>query len=405
MLKQLRVKFTVMMMTLVTLLLGSIFGLIYYFTASNLAQDSFEMMQAVAMRPTRPELPGAFPSEIRLPFFVVQISRTGALSAGGSELYDLSDEDALRELVLAAHETGKKDGTLTSYHLRFFSTETPDGEKIVFADTSSEQATLRGLVRTSLLIGIGSLIVLFFLSLWLARRAVRPVEQAWRQQKQFVADASHELKTPLTVIMTNAELLAAPAQEQAARLAAAGNILTVSHQMRTLVESLLNLARADQDAPRLAFCACDLSRLMLDACLPFEPVFFERGLSFSYDIAPGITVSGSESSLRQLAEILLDNAQKYTCPGGSARLCLQRRGKTHCRLCVRSQGPALSQEDCKNIFKRFYRLDAARSRDGSYGLGLSIAEAIARQHGGKIWAEGGEGENLFYVELPLEKQA
>ena len=86
-------------------------------------------------------------------------------------------------------------------------------------------------------------------------------------------------------------------------------------------------------------------------------------------------------------------------------MCLQRRGKTHCRLCVRSQGPALSQEDCKNIFKRFYRLDAARSRDGSYGLGLSIAEAIARQHGGKIWAEGGEGENLFYVELPLEKQA
>ena len=180
MLKKLRVKFILMMMSFTILLLGSIFGLIYHFTAADLAQSSFEMMQAVALRPSRPERPGSAPDSVRLPFFTVEVSKTGVITATGSDLYDLSDEDFLRELVLAAQADGKNDGLLSSYHLRFFRAVTPDGEKYVFADTSAEQATLKSLIRTSVLIGLGSLAVFFALSVLLARWAVRPVELAWR---------------------------------------------------------------------------------------------------------------------------------------------------------------------------------------------------------------------------------
>lgn len=245
MLRRLRVKFVLMMMTLVTLLLGSIFGLIYYFTANDLAQSSFEMMQTVAMRPTRPERPGDVPEQVQLPFFVVQISRTGALTADGSEIYDLSDEDFLRTLVLAAENTGENSALLKIYRLRFFRAVTPDGEKYVFADTGVEQATLKGLVRTSFLIGIGSLAAFFLLSLFFARWAVRPIEKAWDQQRQFVADASHELKTPLAVILTNAELLES-VDEPADRAQFSSNVRTAAVQMRSLVTGLLDLARSDQ---------------------------------------------------------------------------------------------------------------------------------------------------------------
>lgn len=403
MLKKLRVKFILMMMTFAAVLLGSIFGLIYYFTAANLAQSSFEMLQSAALRPMRPERPGNAPESVRLPFFIVQVSKTGALTAEGNALYDLSDEEFLRELILAAQAQGKSDGLLRTYHLRFFIANTPDGEKYVFADMSAEQATLKGLIRTSVLIGIGSLAVFFALSLILARWAVHPVEEAWQQQKQFVADASHELKTPLAVILTNAELLQTADEEDRQRFSS--NVLAAATQMRALVSGLLDLARSDQAKSAAAQAQFDWSRCALDACLPFEPVFFERGLIFFYDVEPGLFVLGDEAQLRRCADILLDNAQKYAAPGGACRLILVRHGKNRCRLCVSSEGEPLSAEACRKIFERFYRLDSARSRDGSYGLGLSIAESIVRHSGGRIWAEGAEKENRFFIELPLCRTA
>ena len=400
MLKRLRVKFVLMMMTLVTLLLGSIFGLIYYFTANDLAQSSFEMMQSVAMHPTRPERPGDAPEQVQLPFFIVQVSKSGSISAEGSEIYDLSDEEFLRQLVLDAENTGEDSALLKAYRLRFFRAVTPDGQKYVFADTGVERATLKGLVRTSLLIGAGSLAAFFLLSLLLARWAVSPIERAWDQQKQFVADASHELKTPLAVILTNAELLES-ADEPADRTRFSSNVLTAATQMRALVTGLLDLARSDQAKRPAARKRFSWSRSVGEACLPFEPVFFERSLDFSYEIEPDLFVSGDESQLRRCTDILLDNAQKYAQTGNAVRLTLKPRGKNRARLCVFSGGQPLSQEDCRKIFERFYRLDSARSRDGSYGLGLSIAESLVRQAGGRIWAEPLDTGNCFFIELPL----
>ena len=169
--------------------------------------------------------------------------------------------------------------------------------------------------------------------------------------------------------------------------------------MRGLVESLLNLARIDQGQKAAAHTPVDLSKLVSDATLPFEALFFEQELTLETDIAPDLTVPGDAAQLRQVVEILLDNAQKYAEAPGTVRVTLARQGH-HVRLCVADTGAPLSPEDCKNIFKRFYRLDDARSRDGSFGLGLSIAQSIVDTHHGRIWCESANGLNSFFVELP-----
>ena len=255
-------------------------------------------------------------------------------------------------------------------------------------------------MQSSVAVGGISFVVFLGISFLLAKWAVSPVENAWNQQKQFVADASHELKTPLTVIMTTAEMLSNEPYEEEQRGQMAGNILTMSHQMRGLVESLLELARVDSGTFKATFSPVDFSALTSDAVLPFEPVFFEQGLGFESQIEENIGVSGSAAHLKQVIDIFLDNAVKYATPGGSVVLTLRRIGNA-CLLAVSSPGATMSKEDLKNIFRQFYRMDKARTMDHGYGLGLSIAESIVKQHKGKIWAESEAGVNTFFVQLPV----
>ncbi len=400
MLKKLRLKFICINMAIVTAMLCVIFGTVYYFTSRNLETDSLQMMQAVASGPQLPGRPGELPDNVNLPYFSVQQGPHGELLVSDTGYFDLSDEDYVREVVAAAEAAGGQSGVLKQYGLRFCYVQSIPFKSLVFADISSERATLSNLVRTCVLIGFASFLVFSALSVFLARWAVRPVETAWAQQKQFVADASHELKTPLTVILTNAELLHDPACPASARAHSANSILTMAHQMRGLVEGLLELARVDNGAVKTAFSELEYSDLVGDALLPFEPLFFEKGLFLRSTITPGLTLRGSAQHLHQTVEILLDNALKYAAPASAVQLKLSRQGQ-HALLSVASCGDTISRDDLKNIFRRFYRIDKARSASSSYGLGLSIAERIVTEHGGRIWAESENGVNTFFVQLPL----
>ena len=399
MLKQLRLKFVAAILVIVTAMLCVIFGLVYHFTSQSLEAESIQMMQDIAADPFQLGTPKETASGVRLPYFSLVTGPRGELIATGGGYYDLSDEDFLRELLNVAFYSDEQVGTLKDYNLRFCRVTASQYQCIVFADMSSEQTTLHNLVKTCLLIGGVSLLAFLAISLLLARWTVKPVEQAWEQQRQFVADASHELKTPLTVILTNAELLQAPDCDEATRSQCSGSILTMSRQMRGLVERLLELARVDSGVARLDLAPLDLSELISDALLPFEPLYFEAGLTLESQIDEGIAVKGSEAQLRQAADILLDNALKYSTPGGTVAVTLTRQGG-HSLLAVASPGEAISDADLKNIFKRFYRVDKARRMDHSYGLGLSIAEQIVHTHRGRIWAESAGGQNTFFVQLP-----
>ena len=398
MLRKLRLKFVIINMAIVTAMLCVIFGLIYHSTRVDLEQENLNMMRAIASFPAldRPGRPDQPPEEVRLPYFTLQIEADGTVSAFGGGYYDLSDGKFLQDLADKAAAAGGDTGVLEEYNLRFCRLPTPMGERLVFSDISSERATLDSLVRTCLLIGALSFLAFLGLSLLLARWAVRPVERAWQQQRQFVADASHELKTPLAVITTNAELLQGTQES-----GPASHILSTARQMRQLVEGLLELARADGGASETPMARVDWSALVEEALLPFEPVFFERGLTLTPRVQPGLAVWGRADQLRQAVDILLDNAQKYAVSPSAVYLHLDRVNHNHCLLMVENRANPLSPQELEDIFKRFYRTDRARSRDGSFGLGLPIAKQIVSAHRGRIWAESREGRVRFYIELPL----
>ena len=394
MIRRLRLKFVCINLVIATAMMTAILLTVFRFTQEGFRQDSFRLMHTLTTQPIRPGGPAA---GSHLPYLILQAGPDGRWSAVGSAGYDLTDQDLLRRLLSEVNRQNAPAGELREDALRYWRATVPEGERIVFVNISGELRTMDSLLRTCLLIGGAGFFVFLLLSALLARWAVAPVARAWEQQRQFVSDASHELKTPLTVILTNAELLQAQGADRGPFV---DNILTTAQQMRRLVESLLDLARVGGGISKDLFAPVDLSALVSRAVLPFEPLYFEKGLSIDAEIKPGLWVRGSETHLRQAADILLDNGQKYAPPGAAVSLRLFRAGQ-HCRLQVSNPGLPIPPGELPRLFDRFYRADKARGGDGGYGLGLAIAREIVQAHGGKIWAESACGENSFFIQLPL----
>lgn len=401
MIKRLRLKFIVVNMAIVTVMLAVIFGLILFFTKSNMEQESIQMLRSVSMMPIQQhDIHNKAPQKAPPSVFAVYKLPDTRYNAWGSEVVDFSNNELLSEIYNKALNTNAETGIIEEYDLRFHLRRNPFEEAIFFADISGEIKTLRQLTYTCIFIAVLSLILFFAISVLLARWTVKPIETAWNQQKQFVADASHELKTPLTVIMTNAEMLLDDKHTAEKRMQFSESILTMSKQMRGLTESLLELARSDNHSKEITFEDVDFSNLISEAVLPFEPLYYEKELTLDCEIQDNITLSGDSTQLCRLADILLDNAMKYSYPNTAVTVSLKKH-KDYCIFSVSSYGDTITKPDLKNIFKRFYRVDKARNANHSYGLGLSIAESIAKEHGGRIWAESVEGLNTFKMRLPL----
>ena len=391
MIKRLRLKFVAINMTLVTALLGVILGLVYYSTAANLENDSINLLRSVAINPPRPA-PGELAGDVQLPFFAVQLGPDGEIAEASGGYFDLTDAGALEALVDEARSSPGDIGVVSGRALRFYRAGLPGRYVVVFADISSEQATLAGLTRTCAVIGALGFLAFLALSVALSRWAVRPVEKAWQEQKDFVAAASHELKTPLAVIMTNAEL-AAPSKQT-------GYIRSAAGRMKALIDQLLTLARAENEGEKAGDEACDLSAAVENAVMEFEPVCFENGRVLTSGIEPGLCARGGEAEFTQLAEILLDNAVKYSRPGGRIRVTLKAVSPRRCALAVADEGEPLEDGELANIFKRFYRAPQHKAGPG-FGLGLAIAVSITERARGRIRCESAGGWNSFTVELPL----
>ncbi len=388
-------------MLIAAILIALMMGTLFLSTWHRVRRENINMMRGVAegqMKP--PEQPNKN-HEMNLPFFKVTLSPEGEPVSREGGALEFTDWEKLRELVREALSQEKDTGLLWDYELRYLVRRTEQESVIVFADVSTESGTIRHMGVICIRVGLLALLLTFLASIQLSRKAVRPVEEAWKQQKQFIGDASHELKTPLTVILTDTELLQAGEGTEEEKSHLISSMRAMAEQMRGLVEELLTLARADQPNPEREQQSLDLSRCISDATLPFEPVFYEKGLGLETDIEAGIRVKGNDSQLRQVTEILLDNAQKYCAPATTTDLTLKRQGRA-ALLTVTSRGEEIEKEELEKIFLRFYRKDKARSMNHSYGLGLAIANQIVKNHRGKIWAESGNGCNKFFVRLPCE---
>lgn len=401
MIKKLRIKFVCYVMLIVTILLVLSLTVLINYIQKSMVSERYAILHRIAEDPGRKFRPSTIDeTEFYPPYFILMRDGKGNLLSFGDSLFDLSEKEELEKLYERTLDVGKLEGIVEEYDLRFVRMETPWGPKLVFADMSGDRAMTRHLINDSILVGLCAWVIFVGISVLLSIWAVKPVDEAWKQQKQFVSDASHELKTPLTVIMANAELLQQPGYSDEQRRGFSESILCMSRQMRHLVENLLNLARLDtlRETDSLVE-ALDLSVLVEDCILPFEPLYFERGLLLESEVEPSIRIRGNEQVLRQCVDILLDNAQKYSDPG-TVHVRLRKSGR-QAELTVANPSPELSREECRSIFKRFYRRDTARTAAGSYGLGLPIAEGIVERHKGKISCAWENGEICFTVTLPM----
>lgn len=399
MLKKLRLKFILITMALVLVMLTVIFSMVYTFTKGDLDEQNRSTMLRLSQMVNKPGGLSQPPRDVRTPWFVLRLSG-GMITAVGYTGYDLDDEAFLNEILEKVRQEEPSEGVLDEYHLMYRKIGNKLSQSVVFLDISGYKATLRALVESCIGIGAVSLAVFWIISFFLARWAVKPVEQAWDRQRQFVSDASHELKTPLTVIMSNAELIGTQQQLPEAAGKYAQNIQAVSHQMKGLVESMLELARVDNGQVKKSFARIDFSDMVGQSLLEFEPVLFEKGLALEAAVQPAVYITGNGRYLKQLADILLDNAGKYSDPG-VVTVQLLKQGKT-CLLTVANPGCPIPAEEQEKIFERFYRADQARSRNGSFGLGLSIAQSVVQEHRGKIWVRSNPTGNCFCVQLPCE---
>ena len=281
------------------------------------------------------------------------------------------------------------------------------GDKLVFLVTSLDNLNTSLLRFAAELSGIFLLagLLVFGLSFFLARMSLRPVEHAFSEQQRFVQDASHELKTPLTVILANLSILKSrPGASIQEEMLWIQNTETEARRMQELTERLLFLAKADSKRLSPKIERLSLSGLTEAAALPFTALAFERGLRLEIKLEAGLYVKGDAQALTQLLAILIDNALKYAKFGSEVTVRLVRQ-KKQALLSVHNEGEVIPQDALPHLFDRFYRVDKSRARaQGGYGLGLSIAKTIASSHGGDIRAESSaEYGTCFTATLPLSE--
>lgn len=393
MIKKLKRKIVIAMMALITALLIVAFAGMYILTSQNIAEQSVIAMENALEKPHI----GIFNpdnSEDTGYFSIMTIDlnehdKTFTIDGYGVSSVDMveSDIEYINMLISAVKNNSAATGIIDSddFSYRYLTAENKGTTRIVLLDKGYENQTLRSLLFSELFIGFLLVAAFLVVTIFIANIAVAPAEASWKQQKQLVADASHELKTPITVISANTDLVLenpdSTVKEQEKWL---GYIKAETVRMTELVNNMLFLAKNEDGKTSPVLNVLNFSDLVTEMALPFESVCFEKEKNLLVNITPSLSVKGDAPSLRQLVSILLDNACKYSEPHGHIEIHLYQEGD-RIDLVVRNSGDPIPKEDISKIFERFYRVNKARSRtEGGYGLGLSIAKTIINAHGAKI---------------------
>ena len=414
MIRKLQLKFVAICMVLVTAVLSVVFGAVYMAMGQNIEALSRQVLQrvidetATSSDVSRPDISiNIGGDKVLLPYFTVVVQEqwdgTYVATVTAGTYANLNNTEELQDILTDCLSQNQAEGVVREYGLRYLRQDNRlfGYKNIAFVDMSMEQATLQKMMYSYLQIALAALLLLLGVSVVLSRWATRPVEKAWRQQRQFLSDASHELKTPLTVILSNAEMLqSAPLADKPARWA--DNIRSEAGRMKSLVEEMLTLAPAGNMVRTAVMAEVSLTDVAGDCALAFEPVAFEAGKPLTYDIAPDITVEGDAVKLRQLIGVLLDNAIKYGAAGGTITLSVQKTGSS-ARLTVANPGKPIPAQQLSRLFERFYRADASRGEQSGFGLGLPIASTIAAEHKGTLKAESDAVSTRFIFTMPVKK--
>lgn len=420
MFKQLRNKFLILNLVIITVMMIGAFSSIYLVTYNYVYKDiemelrrisEFNRKPNDSMKELRPDSnnPGpqrnstdtGAPPQRSVSFTLTTdiegtITNTFSIFNMDEEFYVKAKNSAL------SRNTGKGTFKLDGTNWAFITTPTSGGKTIAFLDITSEQGIMSNLIYTFLIVALVMLIFIFFISRFFANKSIKPIKDVFDKQKQFIADASHELKTPLAVISTNVDVLLTNGEDSINNQSKwLYYIKSEVERVTRLTNDLLYLTQIDYSDAKMIFTEFNISETVERVILTMEAVIFENNISLDYDIEPNLIGYGSSEQIKQVVMIILDNALKYTNSKGNVKVTL-KRSNNNIILSITNTGEGIPEDHINKIFDRFYRADKSRTRkSGGYGLGLAIAKAIVGQHGGKIYAKSILNESTtFGVELP-----
>ena len=329
-------------------------------------------------------------------FFAAWFADGGLSRINLDNLASLSEEEAAA-LAESVYASGREKGFADQY--RYCRTACGGETMLVFLNCQRELATFRDFLYASIGISLGGTLAVFLLLLVFSGRIVRPIAESYEKQKRFITDAGHELKTPITIIRADADVLESELDGENEWIA---DIRRQTSRLAELTEDLIYLSKMEEENPALQMQDFSFSELVDETAQSFQSLALAKGKRFSASVAPGLRVKGDEKALGKLVSILLDNAMKYSTENGTVNLALERAGR-NARLIVRNSTPPMEKGDADRLFERFTREDRSRnSESGGFGLGLAIAKAVTEAHGGTIHAESEDGVSLTVTaELPM----
>ena len=325
-------------------------------------------------------------------FFTVDLTAEGEVAAVNMDFVSSVTSEEACQYAAQAVARGKERGWMDGFRYKVYGTAT--GQSVVFVDGNMNRSVSN---MTLLSVGVvlaGSLLVITILIVILSKKAVKPIAESYEKQKQFITDANHELKTPLTLILTDLDIV----EEELGKNEWLDDIRAEGERMSALVRQLVTLTKMDETEEQVTAELFSLSSTLSDTVSEFQALAQRRGISLDADIQPDVVYRGDEAAIRRLASILLDNAVKYCDAGGEIHVGFRK--KRWIVLTVENTCAAVDQLALDRLFDRFYRADQARTFDGGFGIGLSIARSIARRHRGEITAyKKGSGRIEFKVRL------
>jgi signal transduction histidine kinase len=412
MIRRLQRKFVLAAMLSLLIVLALLIGLINILNYVNVLKEADETLALLAENggafPKRPDEPepeprrddrgygkrnysGELPFQSR--YFSVTLSGSGEVCASDLNNVATVDRDTAIEMTLAAAKKGRDRGTLDDY--RYLRTDGGEGTRWIFLNRERELASVRSFLLISSGISLGGLLLVFLLMMLLSGRIVRPIAQSYEKQKRFITDAGHELKTPITIINADADVLS----ESLPDSEWLSDIHKQTERLSTLTNSLIYLSKMEEEGAKPLMIEFPLSEVVEDTAQPFSTVFRTQEQTYTADVQPLLSLNGDEASIRKLVTILLDNAAKYTPAKGAIALSLKKSGHT-IRLAVENTAAGIEKGNADRLFDRFYRTDASRnSETGGFGLGLAMAKAVTEAHGGRIRAYSPDGKTLVVEAL------
>lgn len=311
-----------------------------------------------------------------------------------NSLKETTDKDILN-MTKELQKDKKRFGSIDDY-IYVVRTLRSGNTVYIFVDNKEAMQNSKQFFIVSIFIFLLSVIVFTIISYYLSRWMIKPSEKAIKNQKIFVANISHDLKTPITIIKANADLI----ENEVKNKKSIKYIKQETEKLNHLVNEMLTLTRIDNTISKENFKSFNFGDSLFDVVLPFESIAYEKGIRFNINIDEVTDYFGDESNIQKLAEILIDNAMSYTAKGGIVDVDAYENSKV-VTLSVTNTGEPISDEKKVEIFDRFYRESKSRESTGNhYGLGLSIASTIVKKHNGKISIESKNGKNTFTVTLP-----